>query len=71
MLSLCFQECVQRGVSVSVCVRKHEGLDSDEVKDLIKTSNELLCEYRTVDVYFLRKRCRLTFLLCVNVLFST
>lgn len=56
---------------MSVCVRKHAGLDSDGVKDLIKTSNELLYEYCTVDVYFLRTRCRLTFLLCVNILFST
>lgn len=52
------------------CTPKCAGLDSDEIKDLIKTSTELLCECCTVDVYFLRKGRGLEFLLCVNILLS-
>lgn len=55
---------------VCVCIPKCSGPDSDEIKDLIQTSKELLYEYSTVDVYFLRKGCGLAFLWCENVLFS-
>ena len=55
---------------MSVCIPKCSGLHSDEIKDLIKTSNELLYEYCTVDVYFPRKGCGLAFLWCVNILFN-
>ena len=57
-------------VCVCVCIPKCSGPDSDEIKDLIQTSKELLYEYSTVDVYFLRKGCGLAFLWCENVLFS-
>lgn len=54
-----------------MCIPQCAGLDSDEIKDLIKTSDELLYEYCTVGVDCLRKGCGLAFLLCVNILFST